>query len=110
MTLPVRRIAAGGEQGQACTLPVSLIEESGQQALGLTQGLVATGRGRSVDNHQPQFMSAGRALLPTQVPALPWTALEQSRRPGHRALRCLAGTPALALFDRPWTGPGIRHQ
>ncbi|MNF96775.1 hypothetical protein D3C84_795750 [compost metagenome] len=110
MALPAWRMPAGGEQGQARALPVSLIEQSGQQALGLAQGLIPPGRGRSIDNHQPQLMSTGRALLPAQVTALTRTAFEQGSWPGHGCALCgLADTPAWSLLDRTRAGLGIRR-
>lgn len=108
MTLPTWCITAGGKQGQPCALAISVIKEAGQQALGLAQGLIATGRRRGIDDHQPQFIGAGRALLPAQVTALRRAAFEQGGRPRYLALLGLAGTPALPLLDRACPRLGIR--
>lgn len=64
MALPVWPVAAGGEQRQARPLPVGLVEQLGQQPLGLGQGLMAAGRSRRIDDHQPQRRPVGLALLP----------------------------------------------
>ena len=108
MTLPARRVAAGRQQGQACPGAVSLIEEMRQHALGLAQCLVTPGRGRSVDNHQPQFGMRGIALDPAQVAALPWPAVKQGRRPVDLALPRAAPATTRALVEPAGLGPGIR--
>ncbi len=61
--LPLRRWPAGGQQGHARPLPVSVIEQLREQALGIGQCAVPSGGGRGVDDDQPQLMGRSIALL-----------------------------------------------
>jgi hypothetical protein len=54
---PLRLGAAGVQHGEARALPVGLLKQLRQQALGLAEGAVPAGRGRGIDNHQPQLAS-----------------------------------------------------
>lgn len=53
LPVPLRLGAMGVEYGNSRALPVSTLEQFGQQALGLAQSAVAPGRGRGIDDDQP---------------------------------------------------------
>ncbi len=92
---PLRLAAGGMQHGQARTLAARLLEHLSEQALGLAQRAVAAGRGRGIDDHQPQFRGSCAARTLQQILAIARTALEQSRRPVNPATRASAnGTTA----------------
>lgn len=108
VALPARRIAAGGQQRQTRAGAIGLVEEGRQYTLGPAQGLMTPGRGRGIDDHQPEFGGLGTALLPAQVAALAWTPVQQGRRPVEPALPGRAPTATRALGEPAGLGPGIR--
>jgi hypothetical protein len=51
--LPFRRRTTGGQQSEPRALPVSVVEDLCEQTFGIAQRLMASGRSRGVDDHQP---------------------------------------------------------
>ena len=109
MALPLRAGTAGGQQRQAGTLAICLVEDLGQQSLALCQCLIAASGRRSIDDDQPQFSGLGLTLLPAKVLALPRPPFEQSGKPGHAASRRCTYAPAAATGQFADTRQGIRH-
>jgi hypothetical protein len=106
--LPFRRRTTGGQQRQPRPLAISIVEQLREQALGIAQGLMATGRGRRVDDHQPDFMGRAGALLKQQIGAALGAAIEQRARPVHRSAAGPMPLALAAIVELSGTGLGIR--
>lgn len=108
LDLPARSPATGGQQGQSRPLPVGVVEQLRQQALGIAQGMVAASGRRGVDDHQPQLMGRSTAQAPAQFLVTSRAPLEQGAWPIDAA--CVRG-PTAALtttVQLPRPGLGIR--
>lgn len=108
LDLPTRSQPADGKQRQARALPVGVVEQLRQQALGIGQRLMPAGRGRGIDYHQPQFVGRSAAQVEQQRVAAAWPALEQRPRPIHRSAAGVAARPLPTILQAPRPGPGIR--
>ncbi len=106
--LPLRHRTAGRQQRQACTLAIGIVEQLRQQALGIAQCLMATGRSRRVDDHQPQLMRRARALLEQHILALAWPAVEQRARPIDRAATGRVTFTLFTVIEASCARSGIR--
>jgi hypothetical protein len=78
------------QQGQARTLPARLLEYFTEQALGLAQRAMPAGRGRGIDDYQPEFGRIGAAWAQQQILPAAWASFKQARRPVDTARRTTA--------------------
>ena len=106
--LPFRRMTAGRQQRQPRALAVGIVEHLRQQAFGIAQRLMTPGRGRGIDDHQPQFMGATGTQVEQHIAALTWPAIEQGAGPVDRAAACGVTFALLAVVQPSCAGSGIR--
>ncbi len=83
---PLGNIAAGSQQRQSGTTAIGLVEDLSQHALGLTERLMTTCRGRGINNDQQQLGRPTAARLAYQIVAALWTTTQQRRQPGNRTI------------------------
>lgn len=97
---PARFCAVRLQQGQCHAAAARLIEQFGEQALGAAQGAVAAGRGRGVDDDQPQLGRSTLAAAILQLGARARAATLQAARPVEAARTGRAGAAARGRLGR----------
>lgn len=69
---------------------------------------MATGRGRGIDNHQPEFSGFGAAWTQQQILPSSRAAFKQARRPVDTPHRATATGTVATIAEYAGSGPGIR--
>jgi hypothetical protein len=69
---------------------------------------MTTGRGRRIDDYQPQLMSRACAQVEQQILTHTWPTIEQGARPIDRTAAGGVTLALLAMIQSPGAGPGIR--
>lgn len=97
---PARFCAVRLQQGQCHAAAARLVEQFGEQALGAAQGAVAAGRGRGIDDDQPQRRRAGQPAAVMQFGARARPAALQAARPVDAAGAGRTGAAARSRLGR----------
>ena len=69
-------MTTGRQQRKARPLAVGIVKQLRQQAFGIAQRLMSSGRSRGIDNHQPQLMGATGTQVEQHIAALTRPAIE----------------------------------